>query len=208
MDRQLWRAFCAPLFLCGAQAAHSSVIISEVFYDATGGDSEQVFVELYGAAGTSLDGWSLQGINGAGGSVYHTVTLSGVIPTDGVFVVADGSGGSTSVANADLITDADFQNGPDSIQLLQGATLMDALGYGDFASADFAGEGNAAPDVSAGDSLARLSLVDTNDNFAGFVAGTPTPGMVSAVPVPAALWLFGSGLMGMLAVARRRRLTT
>ena len=30
-------------------------------------------------------------------------------------------------------------------------------------------------------------------------------GDVSAVPVPAAVWLFGSGLMGLLGLARRKR---
>ena len=30
-------------------------------------------------------------------------------------------------------------------------------------------------------------------------------GVVSAVPVPAAVWLFGSGLLGLLGVARRRK---
>ncbi|MCP4042838.1 MAG: VPLPA-CTERM sorting domain-containing protein, partial [Gammaproteobacteria bacterium] len=30
-------------------------------------------------------------------------------------------------------------------------------------------------------------------------------GDVSAVPVPAAVWLFGSGLIGLLGVARRKR---
>ncbi len=208
MDRQLWRAFCAPLFLFGSTNAFSSVIISEVFYDADGGDNGKVFVELYGTAGTDLDGWSLVGINGFDGSTTHNIALSGLIPDDGVFVIADSNGGATEVANADLlIASADFQNGPDSIQLFQGATLMDALGYGDFSGAVFAGEGNAALAAATGESLARWSLVDTDDNFTDFVAGLPTPGVVSAVPVPAALWLFGSGLLGLLGLARGRGLT-
>ncbi|MGB5409060.1 MAG: VPLPA-CTERM sorting domain-containing protein, partial [Thiogranum sp.] len=31
------------------------------------------------------------------------------------------------------------------------------------------------------------------------------PGSVTVVPVPAAVWLFGSGLLGLVGVARRRR---
>jgi len=33
----------------------------------------------------------------------------------------------------------------------------------------------------------------------GFVTGTP------AVPVPAAVWLFGSGLIGLIGIARRKK---
>ncbi len=38
-----------------------------------------------------------------------------------------------------------------------------------------------------------------------FYALAVRPGDVSAVPVPAAVWLFGSGLMGLLGLAKRKR---
>lgn len=44
--------------------------------------------------------------------------------------------------------------------------------------------------------------------FAGFNAtfgGTATVSSVSAVPVPAAVWLFGSGLLGLVGIARRKK---
>ena len=65
---------------------------SEVFYDATGSDNGKSFVELYGAQGTSLDGLVLEGVNGSNGAVGPILTLSGVIPEDGFFVVADDRG--------------------------------------------------------------------------------------------------------------------
>ena len=190
-------ALRAAFFSLGVAAApvQASVLISELMYDASGSDAGEVFVELSGPAGLDLTGFELHGINGNDGSTYKTVALSGLIPADGVFVVADESGGTTAVPNADLLADTDFQNGPDSIALWDGGSVIDALGYGDFSSADFAGEGNPAPDVSAGQSLARLTA--TGDNLADFtVLDIPTPGTtaVSAVPVPAAVWLMGSGL--------------
>ena len=190
-------ALRAALFSLGLAAApaQASVLISEVMYDASGSDAGQVFVELSGPAGLDLAGYELRGINGNDGSTYKTVALSGLIPADGVFVVADEAGSTTSVTNHDLLADVDFQNGPDSVALWDSASLIDALGYGDFTSAVFAGEGSPAPDVSAGQSLARLA--DSGDNLADFtVLDMPTPGTtaVSAVPVPAAVWLMGSGL--------------
>jgi len=193
----------APLMPATAQT-----IISEVFYDAIGPDSGVVFVELFGASGTLLDGLFLDGINGSDGSVYHTVALSGVIGSDGVFVIGDDSGnGTTLVSHFDQVADVDFQNGPDSIVLRDSNTVLDALGYGDFSGAVFAGEGNAAIDVSSGWSLARASLTDSDDNATDFLAlSVPTPGDVplSAVPVPPALALFLSGIAGLAGVSRRK----
>lgn len=213
MERSVARgALCALCFSSVALSLPSSacaVVLSEILYDATGTDAGKVFVELYGAPGTDLSGWSLRGVNGGDGSVYKTVNLSGSIPLDGVFVIGDLSSGTTLVPNADQIVSVDFQNGPDSVQLYNGSALVDALGYGDFTGLFFGGEANAAPAVPSGSSLARINpLIDTGDNFADFaVLSAPTPGevpVVSAVPLPASLYLLGSGL-AMLATRRRAR---
>jgi len=189
--------------------AQSQPVISEVLYDATGTDNGNVFVELFGNPGTILDGLLLEGVNGADGSVYSSASLSGVIPADGVFVIGDDSGdGTTLVGNADLVMNVDFQNGPDSVVLRDTGGVLDALGYGDFTGGVFAGEGNAAPDVPGGVSLARVNpLLDSNDNLTDFISlDVPTPGSVpvSAVPLPPAVMLFLSGMAGLVGVARRR----
>jgi hypothetical protein len=199
---------CAGILTAAAGVA--GTVISEVLYDAAGTDAGAVFVELYGAPGTLLDSFLLEGVNGSTGSVYLAVPLAGSIPADGVFVIADdGGGGSTLVGNADLVADVDFQNGPDSIVLRDGTTVLDAVGYGDFTSAVFAGEGDAAVAAPAGSSIARLDpLLDSGNNLADFmVLELPTPGAVpvSAVPVPAPLGLLLSGLAGLGVVARRKR---
>ncbi|MBL6082220.1 hypothetical protein JMJ56_30040 [Belnapia sp. T18] len=53
--------------------------INEIHYDNAGTDAGE-FVEIAGAAGTDLTGWSLVLYNGSNGQVYDTRTLSGVIP--------------------------------------------------------------------------------------------------------------------------------
>jgi hypothetical protein len=207
-SRPLKGVLMAAALLPGA-GCHASTVISELFYDAAGADNGLVFVELFGTTGTLLDGMLLEGVNGGDGTVYRSISLSGEIPADGIFVIADDRGDGTSlVADFDLVAEVDFQNGPDSIVLRNAAGVLDALGYGDFTASVFAGEGDAAIDVNAGRSLVRLDpLVDSNNNAADFsVLGTPTPGSipVAAVPVPPALVLFMSGMAGLLGIGRRK----
>jgi len=205
MNRPPLRFAFAALALAGlpAPGARALPLLSEVLYDAVSTDDGALFVELYGTPGTSLDGWSIEGVNGADGEVTLTVSLSGTIPGDGIFVVADGgASGPTAVAGADLVANFDFQNGPDSV------VLRDALGYGTFeAGTFFAGEGTAAPDGAAGESLARVfANIDTDDNAADFaLLEAPTPGQapVSPVPEPGGAVLVATGLAG-LALRRRR----
>jgi len=192
----------ALLLLAAGAPVAALPVLSEVFYDATGTDEGLVFVELYGAPGTSLDGLVVEGRNGSGGGVTVSLALSGVIPADGVFVVADdAAGGGSAVPEADLVLDFDFQNGPDSVVLLDGGTVLDALGYGDFGPGDvFAGEGGPAPDPPAGASLARVFAdIDTDDNALDFqVLSTPTPGEVPLfVPEPATAGMLLVGMLGL-----------
>lgn len=209
------RRFALALFLVLAApaVARAGVTISEVLYDADGPDDGKTFVELFGPAGFSLSGWSLEGVNGAGGGTTHLVDLSSLtFPADGFLVVADTKSGSTAIAGADfLVPDFDLQNGPDSLVLWQGSLVADAVGYGAFGgSAYFAGEGAPAIDVTAGSSLARrYADLDTGDNASDFVVlANPTPGtgpVAGAVPTPepGTLFLFGGGTV--LLVLRRSR---
>jgi hypothetical protein len=194
-------------------AANASLVrISEILVNAVGSDDGRTFVEIAGPPGEALSGYVLVGVNGGTGDIYLTADLAAFsIPADGVFVVADSSGGTTSVTDADaLIASLDPQNGPDSLQLLLAGVVVDAIGYGDFTSAVFSGEGNPVAVPAAGSSLARrFADVDTDDNAADFlVLETPTPGSApfsgpAAVPEPSSLLLLGSALL-----PARRRLRT
>ena len=159
-----------------------SVKINEVYYDTPSTDIH-TFTELFGTPGLSLDGFSLVGVNGNGGATYATIDLTGyTIPQDGFFVI----GQDTGVANVDLVNSlADWQNGPDNVVLMNGADTVDALGYGDFSSAVFVGEGNPAEDVFSGVSLNRYpDGNDTDDNATDFHGAYPTPGINNYPPHP------------------------
>lgn len=203
--KSLHAALAAALLL-GASHAAAAPLLSEVFYDATGSDDGLIFIEIWGAPGTSLAGLTIEAINGTGGAVTHSLALSGTIGANGLFVIADGvAGGGTSVANANLILDFDFQNGPDSVLLRDAAGILDAVGYGVFAAGDvFAGEGSPTVDPAAGSAIARrFANVDTNDNAADWLGGAPTPGAaaIQAVPEASPLLVFGP----MAAFLLRRR---
>ncbi|MGM0576366.1 MAG: hypothetical protein ACQEXJ_11605 [Myxococcota bacterium] len=163
--------------VAGEQAA---AILNEVLYDAEGADDD-VWVELRGEPGTSLEGWKIRGINGNGGGTTVSASLQGAIGPDGYFLLVDFDATSPTLLDlADDVDTIDLQNGPDSVHLFDAdGALVDALGYGDFGADDtFAGEGNPAPGTGEGKSLARTpDGKDTGDNATDFtVDATPTPG--------------------------------
>ena len=205
--RRAWLALLLGLPLRAAALP----LISEVYYDAPGADAGQTFVEIHAPPGTRLDGWRLEGINGANGAAGPVVTLFGVVPEDGFYVVADDAGGGvTWVPGANQVADIDLQNGPDSLVLLGPGGVRDAVGYGTFGPGEtFAGEGEPAPDVSAGHSLERwFADLDTNDNALDFaVLSEPTPGWapVLTVPEPPSLALLSVGVLLTCAARGRQR---
>ncbi|MBN1553023.1 lamin tail domain-containing protein, partial [bacterium] len=153
-----------------------NIKINEIYINPPGTDVG-CYVELYCPGGISLNGLTLVGVNGYNGSDYNTIALTGhSIPTDGYFIIAQDS----SVANSDMINDmVNYQNGPDSIQLRNGAQVIDAIGYGDFGAGEvFAGEGDPAPAYFTGEhSHSRIpDGDDTNNNLNDFESGELTPG--------------------------------
>jgi PKD repeat protein len=160
-----------------------SLLINEFMYRTAGADTG-TFVELYGTPGMDISGYTLEGVNGADGSVYDTLsfTTGTTIPADGFLVIGDGT-----VAGED-ITDSfvDLQNGHDNLILKDDAgVVLDAVGYGDFSSApgNFVGEGTAVANSPDDYSLGRnAAVVDTDDNSADFYFWRePTPGAQNAL---------------------------
>ena len=76
---------------------------------------------------------------------------------------------------------------------------------GQITSIDFSGTAGAFTfsGFSANSDIATGSLSQTSGSSSLDLAGST----LTFVPVPAAVWLFGSGLIGLVAVARRRSIT-
>ena len=214
------------LILLGlATSPRAAIMINEIDYDQVGSDTAE-FIELFNSDINPLvlDGYTLDLLNGTSGSAYRSFDLSSLsIAASGYLVLCDNT---QAVANCDTdVASASWiQNGGsagDAVALLFGSTLLDSVTYEGIGSllGSYA-EGNSftiADSNSISMSIARLpDGIDTNINASDFSSGCITPGSanisgtgdcsvsINPVPVPAAIWLFGSGLIGLIGISRRK----
>lgn len=215
---------CASGIIISSMAfnSHAAIIINEIDYDQAGADTAE-FIELFntGTSITSLNNYSIDLINKNASTVYRSIDLSGFnINANGYFVIC---GDASQVANCDYsftATSSWFQNGTkDAIALYENTTLLDSLSYEGLVTPFTEGDILIAKDNNTDIvSLARITNgIDSNNNNLDFQLGCITPGSaniagtgncstanISAVPLPAAAWLFGSGLIGLVGFARRK----
>ncbi len=206
--------------------AQAAVVINEIDYDQPGSDIAE-FIELYNSDSSpvSLDGYTLDLINGSSGSAYNTFDLSGLsISANGYLVICDNTS-AVANCNVDISSSGWIQNGGadgDAVALLADGTPVDSLAYEGIGS--FLGSYAEGNSITIDDSnsiimsIARLpNGLDTNINANDFNSACLTPGSsnisgtgncsvaVNPVPVPAAIWLFGSGLVGLIGISRRKK---
>lgn len=165
-------------------------LINELLYDASGNETDgNLFVELAGEAGSDISSYEVVFINGANGEITESIKIEpgSVIPSDGIFLIADsrtGASEETNIAGADMLDNFDPQNGPDCVALLDDhGALFDALGYGsplplNGENGIICYEGAPAEDAPAGSSLSRTGLIDSGNNAADFIIlEISTPGV-------------------------------
>ncbi len=192
-------------------------VISEVYYDQPGADGSQVFTELWGTPGFSLNGWSLVGVNGYNNNLYRSIDLHGTkLNAEGLLLISTAEADTELAALSHFTANIDWQNGVDAIQLIApDAGIYDSLQYGTLVGFSVA-EGQAAEDAPAGFSLSRsFANVDTQSNASDFSITAPTPGTVNLAPTLAAsnatasidnistLYLLSLGLIPLLRLGKQ-----
>jgi hypothetical protein len=152
-------------------------IVAEVFYDATGDDTGREFVELYNPAeaACSLAGLRLEAGDGAGPgrwTLRWTGGASDSIESGEHFVI----GGALVSPPPNAIEALDLQNGPDAVRLVWPDGVIETVGYGAHAHAEYAC-GGPAPDVPSGLALARVpDRSNRGANALDFREWPPSPG--------------------------------
>lgn len=158
----------------------ANVFINEIHYDNAGTDAGE-FVEIAGAAGTDLTGWTIVLYNGANGQSYNTVTLSGTLGNQ------QNGFGTSSVS----YPTNGVQNGnPDGIALIDNlGNVVQFLSYGGtFTATNGPAAGKTSVDIGVTESSstpvgASVGLVGSGDEASDFhwaVIGNDTPGGVNA----------------------------
>ncbi|MBI4163144.1 MAG: lamin tail domain-containing protein [Candidatus Aenigmarchaeota archaeon] len=156
------------------------VLLSEVFYDAPGADSDEEWIELFNPTNSVIDlsTYSIQD-----GSSTYNIPQGTMITAGGKLVIARNASGfsalygfSPDISGFTL----SLNNNGDHLKLRNGNVEIDMTAWE-------GGFGNAFPswllNATTNSSIKRKSGVDT-DTPADWIAGTPTPGVVFVLPAP------------------------
>jgi len=204
----------AIAFVLSTGANASTIVINEFLPNAVGTDTGKEWIEIFNNTTNPIDisGWEIQKAT----SSYSTIfTFAGgtSLPAGEHMVIggANVTGADFTIAKLGL---GNAGSSSDAIRLIDAlATVIDTVIYGPNNNDGFLNDlgiiaFSFADKPFEGQSLGRLfDGMDTGASGIDFERHEiPTPGFsnsVSAVPVPAAAWLFGSGLLGLVGVSRR-----
>lgn len=153
--------------------------INEFHYDNPGNPDVGEFIEIAGPAGTDLSLYSIELYNGATGTNYRTIILSGIIPDQ-----------SNGVGTISFDPNGEMQNGsPDGIAIVKDGIVIQFLSYeGTFTPDSGPANGITSTDIGVIESNTTpigysLQLKGTGNKYGDFLWNAPTddsPGTLNA----------------------------
>lgn len=162
------------------------------------------------------------GLAGAGGTINNTGTgITGTSILIGSMIV-QGTASSDGTYAVDALLN--FDTGANTISIVGDIPLLgiatDTLLSGSFSTFSYSGVPGptevfsaTGPDTKSSALLGALGIpLNTQFDFFGFSIESANGSVVSTdiintavIPVPAAIWLFGSGLLGLAGISRRKK---
>ncbi|NVN90127.1 MAG: lamin tail domain-containing protein [Desulfuromonadales bacterium] len=224
--KKVLAAFVMVAALAGAGSANAALYISQIYGGGGSGQTSVTYkydyIELYNSGTTAIDlsSYSIQYASATGNFASNLMhSLSGTIGANKYYLIQESTaalGGSPGTAGAELPVTANLlgklnlSGTAGKVALVSSSTVVpgtgstggyvDLIGYG--TSANF---NNNKPTTA---NLSLTTAVFQSNN------GTLTTGATSLhqqidynstpTPVPAAAWLLGSGLLGLVGIRRRK----
>ncbi len=214
----------AALGVLAAADASAAVVISEVSpasSDNTVYAADWFELTNTGSAAVDLSGWRMDDDSDSFGSAVAMHGVSSIAAGQSVVFVED-TGNSNDAA-----LDATFEQqwfgsnvpagftignyggskvglstGGDAVNIFNSSGVLQAgVSFGAVVNQIGPTFDNAA---GVNGTISTRSIAGVNGAFVGADGETGSPGSIAPVPVPAAAWLFGSGLLGLMGVGRRR----
>lgn len=174
----------------GGPSGPPDLVINEIDYDQPSTDTaEYLEIKNVGTTTASLNGVSVELINGNGTVVYATFALPAVSLAAGDYYVVCANAATTANCDLDVSPDTNLiQNGaPDAAALVYAGQIVDAVSYEGNTGAPYTeGSGTGLEDAGVDGSISRCpDGTDTDQNNVDLVfTATITPGAENACPPP------------------------
>ena len=179
-----WTSLCLLTFLiyyAGTTLRVQAARPTELFFsEYVEGSSNNKALELFNGTGAPINlaanNYSIQFFFNGATTAGLTISLTGTVANDDVYIVAHSSANAAVLAEADQTNGSSWFNGDDAIVLRKGTTILDVIGQVGFDPGTAWGSGSVSTvdhslrrkaDICAGDTNSGNAF-DPNSEWEGF----------------------------------------